>query len=271
MFGSTTELPSEEQHQKSVAAFLKEHGKKSRSRRRNIFKSSASSDDGSSRASGSVSHASGSVSHVSEASASKNKGRRRSMFGSTPTNHNEEQQNGSQCSSIIVTSTSTLGEQSIASSQPSSQQSQISQDDSKSGSKRRFFNRRLLHNISYNSINEEKQEEVVVPKSFRLDAHTMVNNERLKSGLSPFSRNMVLDNVAKDMALDLLESEGKSCGIVKFHANVGQGNSFRTIHDTMMTQKIPRGNILSKQFQEFGMGVAKGKDGTLYMCELFKE
>jgi uncharacterized protein YkwD len=263
MFGSTPEhAPEEKQHQKSVAAFLKEHEKKSSSRRRSIFGSSAPSEDGSSRASGSVSRA-------SEASGgSKKKGRRRSMFGSTPTNHNEEQQNGSGRSSIVVTSTSTLGEQSIASSQPSSQ------DDSKSDGKRRLFNRRRRHSIisnSNNSNNEEKQEEQVTPKSSRLHAHTMVNNERLKCGLPPFSRNIVLDTVAKDMAFDLVESKGKSCGAVNFHANVGQGNSFREIHETMMTQEIPRGNILSRQFQEFGIGVAKGKGGTLYMCELFKE
>ena len=257
MFGSTPEhAPEEKQHQKSVAAFIKEHKKKSSNRRRGIFGSSALSDDGSSRASGSVSRAS------EEASVPKKKGRRRSMFGSTPIDHNEEQQNGTRHSIIVVTSTSTSGEESIASSQPSSHMSQRLQDVSKSGGKRRFFNRRH---------NEEKQEEQeVAPKSPRLDAHTMVNNERLRRGLSPFSRILVLDTVAKDMAFDLVESKGKSCGAVNFHANVGQGKSFREIHETMMTQTIPRGNILSEQFQEFGMGVAKGKDGTLYMCELFK-
>lgn len=102
--------------------------------------------------------------------------------------------------------------------------------------------------------------------------HDLVNRSRQKRGLKPFSRNMLMDTIAKQVAQDLAVSSGAKCTPTNYHGNVGQGETIQNIHKTMMSQKggTARSNLLSTKFEEIGIGISRGKDDLIYMCQLFK-
>jgi hypothetical protein len=64
---------------------------------------------------------------------------------------------------------------------------------------------------------------------------------------------------------------------IKLHAqinvaeNVQSGQSMEEMHEAIMTQvgSSSYNNILG-QFEEVGIGKARGKDGRLYMCQVFR-
>lgn len=101
--------------------------------------------------------------------------------------------------------------------------------------------------------------------------HELVNKSRVKRGLTEFSRNMLMDTIAKQVAQDLAASLGTKCSPTSYYGNVGQGESVQNIHKTMMSQKggTARSNLLAPHFTEIGIGIARGNDGLIYMCQLF--
>eukprot|EP00934_Nitzschia_sp_Nitz4_P002188 Nitzschia sp. Nitz4//scaffold1_size375055//46068//47321//NITZ4_000219-RA/size375055-processed-gene-0.410-mRNA-1//-1//CDS//3329540874//2188//frame0 len=109
-------------------------------------------------------------------------------------------------------------------------------------------------------------------KSVTVKPHDLVNKSRAKRGLPEFSRNMLMDTIAMQVAHDLAASNGTKCTPTSYHGNVGQGETVKNIHRTMMSQKggTARANILASQFSEMGVAMARGKDGMIYMCQLFK-
>jgi len=101
--------------------------------------------------------------------------------------------------------------------------------------------------------------------------HDILNRSRAKRGLPDFSRNMLMDTLAKQVAQDLAASVGTHCTPTNYHGNVGQGETVRNILKTMLTQEgTARANILNPSFSEVGISMAKGKDGLIYMCQLFQ-
>jgi hypothetical protein len=108
------------------------------------------------------------------------------------------------------------------------------------------------------------------------NVYELVNYERTKRGLQPFSRNMLLDSVARDIAEDLAKSRGADISQeMEYHGNIGKGKSIDEIHATMMRDRngTSRLSILSKDFREFGISTCKGFGpdcGSVYMCQLFK-
>jgi len=116
--------------------------------------------------------------------------------------------------------------------------------------------------------------------------HVLVNQERSKRNLKPYIRSPFLDSLAKKHA-EQMASESKVRHSVKsidelrfklggaehVAENVQVGESIVDMHDATMGRygnhnKVSCQNILGN-FEQFGMATAKGKDGQLYMCQLF--
>lgn len=69
--------------------------------------------------------------------------------------------------------------------------------------------------------------------------------------------------------LDLQEHLDSDC----VGENIQRGDSISLMHRETMTSvdSINRSNILSEHFDEFGCGVAIGRDGKVYSCQLFRK
>jgi uncharacterized protein YkwD len=103
-----------------------------------------------------------------------------------------------------------------------------------------------------------------------VNVHEIISELRVKSGLQTFSRNMLMDTIAKQVSRDLAASKGTKCTPTNYYGNVGQGESVEHILDTMTTRKgTAKENILNPHFKEFGLGMTR-KDGLIYMCQVFK-
>lgn len=117
-----------------------------------------------------------------------------------------------------------------------------------------------------------------------LRSHEFLNRERLLRNLAPFTRTSALDKIAQAHAIRLareqivVHSVGSAAELhVKLEAqtsvaeNVQCGTSVSEIHEMTMTQvgSSSYNNILG-QFEEVGIGKARGKDGLLYMCQVFR-
>jgi hypothetical protein len=101
--------------------------------------------------------------------------------------------------------------------------------------------------------------------------YELVNTERIRRQLQPFVRSMLLDSVAKDVAVQLSRSNGAMCRPTDYHGNIGKGVDIWTIHEKMMAQKgTEKANIISSQFYQYGIGMARDKDGQIYLCQLFQ-
>ena len=112
--------------------------------------------------------------------------------------------------------------------------------------------------------------------------HDLVNHERAKRKRRPFIRSPFLDALARKHAEamadrctvehsvtsieQLQEKLGSNC----VAENVQRGDSVLQMHDETMlhADNVSFKNILG-DFEQFGMGVAAGRDGSLYMCQLF--
>lgn len=104
-----------------------------------------------------------------------------------------------------------------------------------------------------------------------IDPYDLVNKERARRSLPPFSRNMLLDSIAKDVSLQLAMSAGTKCTPTNYYGNIGKGVNLLMIHTEMMAQ---RGNekkkIVSSKFSEVGIGFTKCSDGQIFLCQLFR-
>ena len=116
-------------------------------------------------------------------------------------------------------------------------------------------------------------EEEIHSTSYFASNHVLVNRERMKRGLRPLTRNIAMDELARDNAKAMAESGGVAPIRATYVGNVLRGESIRAIHRSTMQQKQgrERANLLNPYFQDFGVGTCKGKDGMLYMCQLFSE
>lgn len=118
-----------------------------------------------------------------------------------------------------------------------------------------------------NSTGTIESNDVCITNPFEL-----VNKARVKRHLHEYTRNMLMDTLAKQVAIELAASNGSRCTPTSYHGNVGQGESIESIHKTMMKQKgrTARSNLLAPHFNEIGIGMARSKEGLIYLCQLFK-
>jgi len=117
------------------------------------------------------------------------------------------------------------------------------------------------------------KEEEIHSTSYFASNHVLINRERMKRGLRPLTRNVPMDELARKCAETMAESSGLQALPTTYVGNVLRGENIRAIHRSTMLQKQgrERANILNPYFQDFGVGTCKGKDGMLYMCQLFSE
>jgi uncharacterized protein YkwD len=52
---------------------------------------------------------------------------------------------------------------------------------------------------------------------------------------------------------------------------VTRGANLHAIHSYMMTSVADRNNIMDRRFTSMGVGTAKADDGTLYLCQIFRD
>lgn len=112
--------------------------------------------------------------------------------------------------------------------------------------------------------------------------HIMVNAERAKRCAPALKRMRDLDAAARwhaekmaaanevfhanaDKLLSMLETPSDYLG-----ENVGRGKSIQEIHEEMMENKSDVYNMSDRRYREMGMATAKGKDGNLYLCQIFR-
>lgn len=115
--------------------------------------------------------------------------------------------------------------------------------------------------------------------------HIMVNEERIKRMIAPLSRLRELDEMARRHAEEMAKSQSlyhsdPATITNQFHRpfrrmgeNVSRGSNLRNIHTNMMVtteQRPDRYNILHRCYTHMGMGTAKGEDGQLYLCQIFR-
>ena len=111
--------------------------------------------------------------------------------------------------------------------------------------------------------------------------HVLVNRERLRVARAPLRRDARLDALARQHAVHMADGQRVTSSVatvaalqVKLRAtlvgeNTLRGDSVRAMHAEMMADPQPRNNLLASGFATFGMGTAKGRDGKLYLVQLF--
>lgn len=118
--------------------------------------------------------------------------------------------------------------------------------------------------------------------SFYANNVILVNQERTRRLTAPLTRLHELDELAREHAKRMAEA----CALfhsspddvqTSFHRpcrrlgeNVKRGDSIINIHKAMMKDFADRSNILDRRYTNMGMGTAKGSDGHLYLCQLFR-
>jgi len=116
---------------------------------------------------------------------------------------------------------------------------------------------------------------------------TLVNQERAKQGLAPLKENVKLSSVARTKSEDMVAKNYfshtsptygspfdmmKQFGITYTAAgeNIAMGQqTAASVMSSWMNSPGHRANILSGNFTEIGVGVAKDKSGTIYWTQQF--
>ena len=111
--------------------------------------------------------------------------------------------------------------------------------------------------------------------------HVLVNQERTTMHLPALTRRIELDELAREFAQAMAKS-GKlqRCDPLDlddgfqlcdtFGVNVACGPSVQEIHDKMLQNPSERNKMVDRRYSQMGMGTAKGKNGKLYLCQIFK-
>lgn len=112
--------------------------------------------------------------------------------------------------------------------------------------------------------------------------HVMINEERTRRVAAPLKRLRELDEIAREQAEKmafaqrLFHSTPEELS-AKFHRpsrrlgeNVACGESIRDIHKDMMKNRANKNNILDRRYTHMGTASVKGKDGKLYLCQVFR-
>lgn len=111
--------------------------------------------------------------------------------------------------------------------------------------------------------------------------HVLVNKERTALHLPALTRRIELDELAREFAQVMAKSgrvqryypmdldDGiNQCDV--FGVNVACGPSVQEIHEKMLLNPSERSKMVDRRYSQMGMGTAKGKNGKLYLCQIFK-
>jgi uncharacterized protein YkwD len=115
--------------------------------------------------------------------------------------------------------------------------------------------------------------------------HILVNEERVKRVIAPLHRLRELDELARAHA-EVMARGGRlfhsnptdlstkfSRPFRQMGENVAAGGTIREIHKYMMRNadgNTDKYNILHRRYTHMGMATAKGADGQLYLCQIFR-
>lgn len=110
----------------------------------------------------------------------------------------------------------------------------------------------------------------------------LLNQERRTQHLHPLLESTSLDNLARVQATYMAETgrvesafanQEELSDMLNTDLAVGEnvqcGTTPLQLH--LASLKTRRSLLLSPLFNEFGLGIARGKDGQLYLCELFRQ
>ena len=113
--------------------------------------------------------------------------------------------------------------------------------------------------------------------------HVLVNQERTRRTIKPLIRMVELDRLARIHAEQIAEEEDlrhvdadalrmalKDIPHRRLGENVARGSNVRSIHNNMMSTLSNKNNIVDRRFTHMGMGTAVGKNGELYLCQIFR-
>jgi hypothetical protein len=118
------------------------------------------------------------------------------------------------------------------------------------------------------------------------NGHTMINKDRSLANVPLLYRSRRLDALARAHAQHMANVQVLSHSIIsleelreKLHSetvgeNIQRGSTVSEMYRSIMFDRrhsVSRLNIMSNQFNEFGVGTAKSSDGTLYMVQLFRQ
>ncbi len=115
--------------------------------------------------------------------------------------------------------------------------------------------------------------------------HIMINDERIRRTIAPLKRIPRLDEIAREQAKamaakgELFHSNPEQlCKTVqgcetgcRIGENVVKGANVFTIHKNMRKNLADLNNLLDRRFIAMGVGTSKGDDGTLYLCQIFRD
>lgn len=121
----------------------------------------------------------------------------------------------------------------------------------------------------------------------RKGIHALVNAERKAHNLPPLQRSRFLDSLAS-LHATVMAKECRAMhsvdSIVELQCNlhskqvaenVDCGDYIRQMHSNTMesdaSTNLSKENILSPIFTEMGSAVARGTDGKIYLCQLFRK
>eukprot|EP00549_Striatella_unipunctata_P020416 CAMPEP_0118700400 /NCGR_PEP_ID=MMETSP0800-20121206/16554_1 /TAXON_ID=210618 ORGANISM="Striatella unipunctata, Strain CCMP2910" /NCGR_SAMPLE_ID=MMETSP0800 /ASSEMBLY_ACC=CAM_ASM_000638 /LENGTH=173 /DNA_ID=CAMNT_0006600965 /DNA_START=33 /DNA_END=554 /DNA_ORIENTATION=+ len=118
--------------------------------------------------------------------------------------------------------------------------------------------------------------------------HIQINRERQRRGLTLLKRQAALDEAARKQAAEMAKmnkvrhsnpsniilsvaSFDNSIECRRIGENVMQGKSIRTIHAAMMVNcTTGKRNLLDPSFKNMGVGTCRGKNGKLFLCQIFE-
>lgn len=149
--------------------------------------------------------------------------------------------------------------------------------------------KRRRKECSLMSIDVEESSAIACERSKKLPGtwyfssnHIMINTERTKNNIHPLIRKSELDAAARwhaeAMALvdrvhhsDPQEMKNvirKPCR--RLGENIARGENIRAIHSRMMETPNDKANMLDARYIQFGMGTARGPNGDLFLCQLYR-
>ena len=114
--------------------------------------------------------------------------------------------------------------------------------------------------------------------------HIMVNKERVKRTIPALKRSPDLDAIARwhaeSMAAERavrhsdpkeLQAKLEELGVYAYLGeNVHSGTCVRTMHREMVETVGDVRNMTDRRYTEMGMATAKGSDGELYLCQIYR-
>ena len=112
--------------------------------------------------------------------------------------------------------------------------------------------------------------------------HVLVNKERTALHLPALTRRVELDELAREFASamakngnlrqspPMMDMEDLIQPCETFGVNVACGASIQEIHEKMLQNPSERNKMVDRRYSHMGMGTAKGKNGKLYLCQIFK-